>query len=1656
MFVEIEELRMPSNAKKTMTLCSQAQSICSGHDVVETMSTDAHSTLYRARRADSGELLLVKVLDQREAPELESALHLREVEIAGSLRGLPIVPELYEYRNEDGKHLIFYKDHGGIPLSKIIRKKDVSLAEKISIAIKLATAVGQLHRLKVLHNNLSPSSVLYHPQDMSIMLTGLGYATFLATTRPIAINAKSIDHSMMYTAPEQVARITRPAEPRSDLYAVGMILYELFTGRTPYSETDFIKSGKVLSNLQVPAPSKVSPEVPAAISDIIMKLIERSPKDRYQSSKGLKADLQKCLHCVSSRKSLSPFPLGDKDLPESFHIPEKLYGREMPVQQLRSILDQVDDAFCSLVLVTGDNGIGKSTLIRAVFDPASRRQGNFIEGRFSTMMNETPYSGFVEAIRSLFVQLLSEDEPSLARWRDFFSRVMAGKYDELCLLFPEVGRVWPDGAYHRKGLSDLFPAPHVVEAIIRDIIVFASEGEVPFIVALDEIQNIDTHSLRLIMRLLDDDAVGRLLLVAALNPQQLGQNDPLHSFIENAVGKSPKVVQLTLEPLSIGDIGDLLHDAFRGDRAAITVLAKEVHEKTAGVPGCCIDFIAGLVEKGIMVFNPLEQKWTWDGTAVRKQPIMNHVSGLIHERMALLATECREILDKASCIGMQFELGILTALVQRTTIDILTTMKEAIVLGIICEYHPAYSTATDGAVLTLEDRIYSFTDESVWHSLYERMTDETRLRHHHKIASILLKMPVEQQAKVFQYSIKLCHHLSRAGGGEVSSLQIAKYNLSAYYTARLYARDDADAFLSEASRSVVLAGLDKNKELFQHITLEQMWIAYDGGQIEAALTYAEQLLGDRPGLAVYLYARCVKAATLMRKGQFLQGMREAAHVARSFAGILRNPLLLESEQTLNASVTPFKGVAVESDLDGVIQAIKFMIDNFHGVSDRLVRKMLRSGLGLSRDKKRSLDHDWFVIHDTIMQSKKAVRIIPSLDDARYAFERLMPELAPYPRLVLVLMYYFYLEHWKKPLKATAEQMIGASRGQLAGELTWLTSINAFMFGLYAGLPISHIIKRLEESVHTNARWQEISSWFEGLNIAKSRHAERSEVKDGYQRSDEFLRALVGCHPVEGWALSCLAMIDSYLHGEYEMGKKCGSFAASRLKFIMSSAHEPMFRYHYSMLLLGQNFKSLSPLTRLRDKIRIFRHMKVLKKWAGVNPDNYLHRYLLVKAGYLALMKFETKAVKYYEKAIEQAIKVEATHDLALGCEHLARFYLSSGHSAVGHAYLQKAKKYYLDWGALVKVRQLTDEFSELNANAKFRLVDQSSVTAAATHASEFDNLKKSLVAISSESIAMRMMERVLQSALEFSGAQRGLFLLSKENGRLFVEVEGDVQRGVTPNYRPVPFSELKNAAHRAVNFVKRTGQTLIVSNTKNSTLDGNLPEALLGDPYLRQGDVKSLVCLPLLIGPRDDQQLMGMLYLENKLLENGFAEDLMETLRIIALTAAGKMELSVKAAIDGLTGLYNHEQFQNMLQREFLQAGRQMSQLSLLMVDIDHFKKFNDTWGHQAGDLILKEVAKVVRRECRKSDIVARYGGEELSVIIPGTDSKGAVLLAERIRKQVEELAVKFDNDTLQVTISIGVASLVGDIPDKEALVKLADQALYQSKENGRNRVTVA
>jgi diguanylate cyclase (GGDEF)-like protein len=264
------------------------------------------------------------------------------------------------------------------------------------------------------------------------------------------------------------------------------------------------------------------------------------------------------------------------------------------------------------------------------------------------------------------------------------------------------------------------------------------------------------------------------------------------------------------------------------------------------------------------------------------------------------------------------------------------------------------------------------------------------------------------------------------------------------------------------------------------------------------------------------------------------------------------------------------------------------------------------------------------------------------------------------------------------------------------------------------------------------------------------------------------------------------------------------------------------------------------------------------------------------------------------------------------------------------------------------------------------------------------------------------------------------------------------------------------------NFPLTNGLLSIIVKNRQVLLFSQLPEQRMKHKIFPDGckisvDCQSFLGLPLII---EDRTIGVVLFLSEK--ENAFTTYDRHVLSILCnhvaisiAEAQAHAQVERLAITDGLTGVYNHRRFQERLQEEFVRNARHPEPFSILMIDIDYFKKINDTFGHPAGDAVLKMIAKLLAKMVRKLDVVARYGGEEFVVLLLKTDSMQAWQMAERIRKTIESAPIDWQGQKIEATVSIGIASQPEEATQREELIACADKALYSSKRSGRNRSTL-
>ena len=297
--------------------------------------------------------------------------------------------------------------------------RPMEMTQFLRFAVGLAAALGQLHKRGLIHKDVKPANVLVNSATGQVWLMGFGIASRLPRERQSPEPPEFIAGTLAYMAPEQTGRMNRSIDSRSDLYALGVTLYEMLTGSLPFTASDPMEWVHCHIARQPVPPGERLKDVPGPVSAIIMKLLAKTAEERYQTAAGAESDLRRCLAEWETQGRIDEFPLGEHDTPDRLMIPEKLYGRAHEIDTLLASFDRVvASGTPELVLVSGYSGIGKSSVVNELHKPLVPPRGLFASGKFDQYKRDIPYATLAQAFQSLIRPLLSKSEAELRRWRD--------------------------------------------------------------------------------------------------------------------------------------------------------------------------------------------------------------------------------------------------------------------------------------------------------------------------------------------------------------------------------------------------------------------------------------------------------------------------------------------------------------------------------------------------------------------------------------------------------------------------------------------------------------------------------------------------------------------------------------------------------------------------------------------------------------------------------------------------------------------------------------------------------------------------------------------------------------------------------------------------------------------------------------------------------------------------------------------------------------------------------------------------------------------------------------------------------------------------------------------------------------------------------------
>jgi predicted ATPase len=689
-----------------------------GFDIKELLHESDHSLVARVGESAAGRTVLVKFLNRRHPGNEEIERFRHEYETFLNLAGIDGIARALSLEEHGNLLFIVFEDVGGESLERHIRKHHLSLRSFLSVATGMAGTLHHVHNAGIVHRHIDPSRYLYDPVHDRAHLIDLGIAAQLAKDGFIPAGNDHARGLLAYISPEETGRMNRRVDWRTDLYSLGVTLYEMITGRLPFETTSPLEIVHAHIAREPIPPCEVRPGIPHVISSIIMKLLSKDAAERYQSAAGVRADLERCLEELKGIGTIEPFPVAMKDVPGRFMLPSKIYGRDAETRELVSCFNRIAAGAREMVLVSGPPGIGKTALVNELQNYVVERQAYFISSKFDQFARNTPYSAIIGAFRKLVNQLLPEPAEDLALWRHKIQDTVGANGQAIVEFIPELELI-------------IGPQPPVIalkpeESRNRFRVLFYSFAALfctrqhPLVLFLDDLQWADIHSLDLIeiMMTIED---GALMLVCAYRDNEVDATHPFMGMTRNIPGQF--IVNIPVGHLDVNYTAEIISAIVNRGAGDIEPLADLIQKKTGGNPFFVGEFLKALNEDGLLVFDPGGPSWRWDIGKIRARNFTSNVVELVVAKIRKLRGETQAFLRYASMLGNTFDVTRVAMLAGRSAEDISRECDEAV---------------HEGFIFGLGGNIYAFAHDRIQQGAYGMMREDELPAEHLRAGRLLI------------------------------------------------------------------------------------------------------------------------------------------------------------------------------------------------------------------------------------------------------------------------------------------------------------------------------------------------------------------------------------------------------------------------------------------------------------------------------------------------------------------------------------------------------------------------------------------------------------------------------------------------------------------------------------------------------------------------------------------------------------------------------------------------------------------------------------------------------------------------------------------------------------------------------------------------------
>ncbi len=1652
-------------------------------------------TVVASASTPDGEKVVLKYVDSdRPAPEL-LARWRHEYSILRSIDS-PLVIRARALEQVGRGAVLVLENFAATSLSQLIQRGLLDLSDQLALAIRLAQAVGAVHEHRLIHGDVAPKNVLVNPASLEIKLCDFGLSTRL-DIQPRRSDGSSMAGTLEYMSPEQTGRTNLDIDYRSDFYSLGATLYELFCGREPFVSNDPMSLLHAqLASMPVPL-HELDPTIPEPVSAIVQKVLSKHPDDRYQSSFGLIRDLEACASSWRLHQRIEHFPLARADVPERFFVTQKLYGRQAECASILSAFKRVvATGTVELLLISGYSGIGKTALVSELHRPVLARRGYLLRGKCDQYSRNQPYVALIQAFGQMLQALATEGAERRHYWKGRLGEAMGANAAAVAGLIPELSML--------LGSTPVLPALPPAEseqrfhiAFSQFVLALASRSH-PLLLFLDDLQWADVSTLRLLEYLVRAEGERSVLIVGAYRDNEVQPGDPLPTCIDAIERSTARIQHLQLGPMADADVRQLIAGTLHATTEDVKPLADLCIDKTQGNPFFLGQFLRSLHEQGDIFYDRTRGAWRWDLERIRSRGMTDNVVTLLLSKLFTLPEPTQALLARAAYLGSRFDQRELMAIGERDAEATAEVLWPALQSGLLVPLNEDYKYAQSPE--RLKGARYRFLHDRVQQAAHELVSEDERPALQLECGRRLLAASTEAELdeRLFIILESLNSAISRIDDPDEREHLLA-LNLRGGIRAKSSSAYDAAVELLRKAETLLPSDAwrgqpDLALSLYRNLAESE----YLAGHFDAAEVRLTGLIEVAPNIAAKVTLCLAQSEQMNIRGRFADAffiLRQALELLgrhfpeteeeageRFLAEFAETDALLvgRSEQQLLSQ-------AEMSDPERLLE-----MQVYYGLAYATyqINRGVSYVLGACRMVRTTLQHGLcdlscigYVTFGTAMAALG--KPYPEVHAMGRMARRLSEQRDnPYFRLSVYQYFAAFYQHRCEPLRDTLpylEQGLSMGRAGInplaAGYCALLRPVNGFV----AGAALDDVELEAEQGLAFLQRSrQPATEAMLQCGVLQPLAALRGKTlkPTSFDSHELQIGVLLGEDyetPSISLAFYCFAMTrHAYLFDAAQEWRQVSTKVAMIGQLLPDGPTLVEASFFRALGLLKAGF--VEPVEQPAALEEAQALLARFETWSKDCPTNFQHKALLIGAELARVGGDNRAAMELYARAIDAAAESGFAHCEALSNELYARFWQEQQQRQLANNFVREAYFHYQRWGAVAKCRQIEAQWPQIlfRAIELRRATSGSSGNFGGVSSSvgmlDLHSLLKASRLLSQEVQLDALLQKLLGIVLENAGAEYGAIVLCDDD-RMTIEAVGRFNEGAMVEYDHVsrPVAEASDDAALGLpldllQYAQLTRALLVLNNPADDV-------RFAKNAYLLDRRPKSVLVLPVL----NQGRIVAVIYVENNLLEGAFTERHVKTLELLGAQAAISLvnarhvenlerkvaerteELRRMSMKDGLTGIANRRSFDERLGGEWRRAMRSGKPLSLMMIDSDHFKLFNDHYGHVSGDHCIRSAAQTLERTVnRTTDLVARYGGEEFAVILPDTDSESAHWLAKACLQAIADLAIPHAQSSAGelVSISNGVCTMTVETElGSEMLVTRADQALYQAKHAGRNRV---